>query len=118
MTRPRIRLLIGDTVALGPGKAALLEAIVATGSIASAARGMGMSYRRAWSLVQVMNADFTGPLVERAAGGRGGGGAVVTPLGLDAIERYRAMEARASAAVEADLDGFAALLKPRDSDLT
>ncbi|NQW08610.1 MAG: LysR family transcriptional regulator [Alphaproteobacteria bacterium] len=116
MTRPRIRLLIGDTVALGPGKAALLEAIAETGSIASAARRMRMSYRRAWSLVQAMNADFTKPLVERAAGGRGGGGAVVTPLGHDAIERYRTMEARASAAVESDLDGFTALLKPQVSN--
>lgn len=116
MARPRIRLLIGDTIALGPGKAALLEAIAATGSIASAARDMRMSYRRAWNLVQAMNADFASPLVERAAGGRGGGGARVTALGHDAIRRYRAMETRATAAVEADLDAFGALLKPSSPD--
>ena len=74
MARPRIRLLIGDTVALGPGKARLLEAIVHEGSIAAAARAMGMSYGRAWHLVQAMISNFIGPLVEWAAGGRGGGG--------------------------------------------
>lgn len=111
MARPRIRLLIGDTVALGPGKARLLEAIVHEGSIAAAARAMGMSYGRAWQLVQAMNTDFIGPLVERAAGGRGGGGAVLTSLGRDAIARYREIEERADLAVADDLEQFAALLK-------
>ena len=69
MKQPRIRLLIGNAVALGPGKAALLEAIRETGSISAAARAMTMSYRRAWSLVDQMNADFTAPLVEKATGG-------------------------------------------------
>lgn len=111
MARPRIRLLIGDTVALGPGKARLLEAIGATGSIAAAARSMGMSYGRAWQLVQAMNGDFRRPLVERAAGGRGGGGAVLTDLGHEALDRYRAMEAQADAAVADAVEEFASLLK-------
>lgn len=111
VARPRIRLLIGDTVALGPGKARLLEAIGASGSIAAAARAMGMSYGRAWQLVQAMNGDFRGPLVERAAGGRGGGGAVLTALGMEALERYRSMEAQADDAVSEALDEFASLLK-------
>ncbi|MEQ8818070.1 MAG: LysR family transcriptional regulator [Thalassobaculum sp.] len=111
MARPRIRLLIGDAVALGPGKARLLEAIGTTGSIAAAARTMGMSYGRAWQLVQAMNGDFRAALVERAAGGRGGGGAALTALGLEALDRYRSMEARADAAVADDLDEFAALLR-------
>lgn len=114
MARPRIRLLIGDAVALGPGKASLLEAIGETGSIAAAARAMGMSYGRAWQLVQAMNGDFRGPLVERTAGGRGGGGAALTGLGREALERYRAMEARADAAVADALDEFTALLKNPD----
>lgn len=111
MTRPRIRLLIGDAVALGPGKAALLEAIGDTGSIAAAARSMGMSYGRAWQLVQAMNGDFRAPLIERVAGGRGGGGAVLTELGRDALDRYRSMEAQADAAVSDALDAFTRLLR-------
>ena len=110
-SRPRIRLLIGDAVALGPGKARLLEAIGASGSIAAAARSMGMSYGRAWQLVQAMNGDFRAPLVERAAGGRGGGGAALTELGRDALDRYRGIEARADAAVADDLEAFSALLR-------
>lgn len=109
--RPRIRLLIGDAVALGPGKASLLEAIGQTGSIAAAARSMGMSYGRAWQLVQAMNGDFRSPLIERVAGGRGGGGAMLTELGRDALDRYRAMEAQADAAVSDALDQFATILK-------
>jgi molybdate transport system regulatory protein len=111
VARPKIRLLLGDQVAIGPGKAQLLEAIGETGSIAAAARAMGMSYARAWQLVQAMNGDFRDPLVERTAGGRGGGGAALTALGVDALERYRAMEARADAAVADALDAFAALLR-------
>ena len=111
MARPRIRLLIGDAVALGPGKVRLLEAIGDTGSIAGAARSMGMSYGRAWQLVQAVNGDFRAPLVERAAGGRGGGGAALTDLGREALARYRAMEAQADAAVADALEEFGSLLK-------
>lgn len=111
MARPRIRLLIGDAVALGPGKARLLEAIGDSGSIAAAARTMGMSYGRAWQLVQAMNGDFRAPLVERVAGGRGGGGAALTALGHEALERYRAMEAQADEAVADALEEFAELLR-------
>ena len=111
MLRPRIRILIGAAVALGPGKAALLDAIADTGSIAAAARRMGMSYRRAWTLVESMNADFTSPLPERGTGGRGGGGSALTALGQDALARYRAIERKADSAVEDDLSDFMALLK-------
>lgn len=110
-TRARIRILIGDSVALGPGKARLLEAIEETGSIAAAARAMGMSYGRAWQLVRAMNGDFTAPLVERETGGRGGGGAKITALGREALARYRAIETKASEAVSDEMAAFNALLE-------
>ncbi|MDX1375660.1 MAG: LysR family transcriptional regulator, partial [Burkholderiales bacterium] len=75
---PKIRVLVGAVVAVGPGRANLLEAIGRTGSISAAARELGMSYRRAWLLVDAVNRAFRRPLVERAAGGRGGGGARLT----------------------------------------
>ncbi len=106
----RLRILIGAAVALGPGKADLLEAVARTGSISAAARDMGMSYRRAWTLIEAMNRDFKKPLIETAAGGRGGGGAQVTDAGHEAIRRYRAMEDKASAAVSAEIAAFSALL--------
>ena len=113
---PRIRVLIGSRVAIGPGKAALLAAIDRTGSIAAAARDMGMSYRRAWNLVQLMNADFVSPLIRRTTGGRGGGGAELSELGHDALRRYRRIEARAAASVEDEMAAFGELLRrsPRD----
>ena len=88
---------------MGPGKADLLTHIVETGSIAAAARKMKMSYRRAWLLIADINSCFKSPVVETAKGGRGGGGgAVLTPLGLDLLKRYRAMVAKAERAVAAD----------------
>lgn len=65
---PRIRILLGSSIAIGPGKAALLEAIGETGSIAAAGRRMGMSYRRAWLLAKTMNACFREPLIEATKG--------------------------------------------------
>ena len=116
MQRPRIRLLIGSPVALGPGKAALLEAIGKTGSISAAARDMGMSYRRAWSLVDRMNADFVAPLVEKAAGGRGGGGARLSALGEEVLHKYHQIERKAANSVEADMEAFAPFLKEQNQD--
>lgn len=109
---PRIRLLIGEATALGPGKARLLEAINESGSISAAARALGMSYRRAWLLVDAINASFKEPLVETATGGKGGGGAAVSPLGREVLARYRDMEAKAEAAVAEDVAAFAELLRP------
>lgn len=111
---PKIRILIGAVVAIGPGKADLLQAIARTGSISAAARAMGMSYRRAWLLVDALNAAFRRPLVETVTGGRRGGGARVTELGEEVLRRYRAMEARASRSVASDLKRFAGLIsRPR-----
>jgi molybdate transport system regulatory protein len=88
---------------LGPGKVALLEAIAREGSISAAARSIGMSYRRAWALVEQVNATFGGPAVEASAGGRQGGGAALTPLGRDLVAAYRAIEDAAAAAARAHL---------------
>lgn len=107
---PKLRILLGSDVALGPGKAALLDALAHTGSISAAAREMGMSYRRAWLLVDTMNACFRRPLVETATGGKGGGGARVTEFGLDVLARYRAMEIKAAAAVASEMRDFTRLL--------
>lgn len=107
---PKIRILIGAVVAIGPGKADLLQAIGKTGSISAAAREMHMSYRRAWLLVEAMNSAFRRPLVEAETGGQGGGGARVTELGEEVLRRYRAMESRAARAVAGDLRKLARLI--------
>lgn len=109
---PRLRVLLGASIAIGPGRAELLEAIGRTGSISAAAREMGMSYRRAWLLVEATNAAFVAPLVSTATGGSGGGGAQLTDFGRMALDRYRQMELKASAAIAAEFADFRALLKP------
>jgi molybdate transport system regulatory protein len=112
----RIRLVFDDGAMLGPGKAELLEAIRASGSIAAAGRDLGMSYKRAWMLVETLNATFAAPLVESHRGGRGAGGAVLTPAGEAVLARYRQMEAKAAEAVAAEvaaLDGMRADISGR-----
>ena len=109
---PRLRILLGESIAIGPGKAELLGLIDATGSISAAAREMGMSYRRAWTLVETMNIAFREPLVAAATGGKGGGGAHVTEFGREALKCYRAMEDNAANSVAAEMAAFAALLDP------
>ncbi len=109
---PKIRILIGAVVAIGPGKADLLAAIERTGSISAAARKMGMSYRRAWLLVEAMNSAFREPLVETLTGGDGGGGARVTKLGEEVLRRYRAMESRTARSVAPELKQLSRLIAP------
>ena len=106
-----LRVLGARAAALGPGKAELIERIDQTGSISAAARAMGMSYRRAWQLVEALNADFREPVIRTAVGGRRGGGASVTAYGRKLAARFRAMEDKASAAIAADLQRFHADLK-------
>jgi molybdate transport system regulatory protein len=89
---PRIRILRGRDIALGPGKAELLALIGRTGSINQAALQMGMSYMRAWSLVRTMNQCFKRPLVVVARGGEGGGGAILTETGGKVTALYQQME--------------------------
>ena len=85
--------------AIGPGKVALLEAIARTGSISSAARSLGMSYRRAWLLVDETNRCLVQPAVTTAVGGKRGGGALLTPAGVELVQRYRTIEQEVGAAV-------------------
>jgi molybdate transport system regulatory protein len=90
--RLRLRVVFGAGVMMGPGKADLLELIRDTGSISAAGRQMKMSYKRAWSLVETLNAMFRAPLVEPVRGGAGGGGARLTDTGMAVLARYRALE--------------------------
>ena len=106
----RIGIPLGEHYAMGPGKADLLEAIQETGSISAAGRRLGMSYRRAWLLVDEMNRCFSAPLVEARLGGAGGGGATVTALGLEAVRRYRLLQGLAWEAVRQSVQEFAQLL--------
>jgi molybdate transport system regulatory protein len=86
-----LRLFRGEDIAMGPGKAQLLEAIIRTGSISAAGRTMEMSYRRAWLLVDEMNRCFKQRIVSTAKGGKAGGGAEVTPFGLEMLRKYQEM---------------------------
>jgi molybdate transport system regulatory protein len=93
----RLRVKYGDQVAIGPGKIAILEAIAETGSISAAGRKIGMSYRRAWLLVDQMNQYFREPVVVAATGGAQGGGTALTTMGLEVIALYRSIEQQAQA---------------------
>jgi molybdate transport system regulatory protein len=98
-----LRVTLGPDVSIGPGKAALLEGIAQTGSISAAGRALGMSYKRAWMLIEALNACFSDPLVEAAKGGRGGGGARLTSLGAEVLATYRRMEQASAVAIEGDV---------------
>ena len=110
--RFRLRINKGEEIAIGPGKVALLEAIVAAGSITAAAKDLGMSYRRAWLLVDDMNRCFRKPVVDSAKGGKEGGGTVVTATGLEVIALYRGIEAQARKSTANDLARLRRLLLP------
>lgn len=96
----KIQLFCGEEIAMGPGKADLLDAIAEHGSISAAGRALGMSYRRAWMLVDVMNRCWREPLVETLAGGSHGGGAQVTAFGSDILRHYRALLGQVEAAAQ------------------
>ena len=98
-----LRVTLTEDFYIGPGRADLLEGIAATGSIAAAGKRMGMSYKRAWSLVQALNEGFGRPLVETSRGGAGQGGATLTADGAFVLERYRAMQAATRVAIAADV---------------
>ena len=84
--------MIGNEIALGPGRMDLLELIEETGSLKAAAKRMDVSYMRAWNLVKATNRSAREPLVEVARGGKTGGGAKLTAAGRKVYRLYRGME--------------------------
>ena len=108
--RPQVRIMFRKAIAMGPGKAELLHAIEESGSISAAARALGMSYRRAWLLVDTMNQCFRSPVVETLTGGQRGGGARLTELGREVLRRYLEMDAKAAASVQKELAQFTRLM--------
>jgi len=107
----RARIICGDEFAIGPGKADLLEAIDRTGSISAAGRDLGMSYRRAWLLVDAMNRCWKDRVVETVAGGARERGARLTETGRSILASYRAMERAMATAAEADLAHLTAMVR-------
>jgi molybdate transport system regulatory protein len=107
MLRPHV--FIGQEIAFGPGKIELLRQVGEGHSISSAARALGMTYKRAWLLIDTLNRGFAKPVVETSSGGKGGGGARLTPLGEELVARYQALDAKLKAAAQAELAALAEL---------
>jgi molybdate transport system regulatory protein len=106
-----LRVVIEPDVAIGPGKADLLEAIRDRGSISAAGRSLGMSYRRAWLLVDELNQHLGAPVVDAVTGGARGGGAALTRTGEEVLLRYRSMEAACRLAIAADVQALRSLIR-------
>jgi molybdate transport system regulatory protein len=111
MARVRVSIVFESGARIGPGKTKLLESIRDTGSISAAARDMGMSYKRAWVLLDSINQAFTEPVVTAAPGGAGGGGAILTPFGA-VLERYNRILDRAATNAVDDLAALARRARP------
>ncbi len=101
--RLTLRVDLGPGQSVGPGKIRLLEAVAETGSISSAGRALGMSYRRAWILIEQMNLSFRRKVVTTQLGGTHGGGARLTPFGREVVKRYRTIEEKAASAAKAHI---------------
>lgn len=112
VARFRLRVTAGELIFVGPGKIALLEAIRDTRSITAAAKSMGMSYRRAWILVDELNRSLASAAVASAIGGEHGGGSVLTELGHELVDIYRRIETTATRACAKDLDRLLELVGP------
>ena len=112
MATIRLSIILGSGARVGPGKAALLESIRDTGSISAAARSMGMSYKRAWLLLDSMNQAFTEPVVTAAPGGTRGGGANLTAFGAEVLERYRRLEKTVAQLAGDDMAALARRARP------
>jgi molybdate transport system regulatory protein len=114
----RVRIDLTPGVSLGPGKVALLEHIAASGSLSQAARDLGMSYRRAWMLLDDLNRAFVDPVTTSSIGGSGGGGARLTPFGESLVEAYRTVEREAGAAAAKSMTWLARSTKSVKGDAT
>lgn len=106
-THVRVRVDFTPTCSVGPGKIALLEAIEKSGSLSGAARAIGMSYRRAWLLLEELNGSFDEPATRSSVGGAGGGGVVLTPFGAELVHTYRTLERAIDAMGAKQLRGIA-----------
>lgn len=109
----RFRVDFNAGSSIGPGKVALLEGIGRTGSLRQSARELGMSYRRAWLLVDEINQSFLTPATTATVGGAGGGGAALTPFGKELIRRYRALEQAVQSLSREALAPIAAQARPQ-----
>ena len=98
-----LRVTLSETAYIGPGRADLLDLIAQTGSISAAGKAMGMSYKRAWSLVQALNEGFGQPLVESSRGGAAQGGAQLTEAGRFVLAQYRAMQDKTRLAIAGEV---------------
>jgi molybdate transport system regulatory protein len=108
----RFRVDFASRCSVGVGKIQLLEGIARTGSLSQAAREMRMSYRRAWLLLADLNASFDSPVARTATGGRGGGGAVLTPFGCELVAGYRKLELSLRPIAERCLRGVRGRIRP------
>jgi len=112
VARLKVSIVFESGARIGPGKAKLLEGIRDTGSISAAARDMGMSYKRAWLLLDSMNQAFSELVVTAAPGGAGGGGASLTTFGAEVLKRYRRIHDRAAATAADDMEALARRSRP------
>jgi molybdate transport system regulatory protein len=103
----RVRIYFGAKLAIGPGRIELLEGVRRTGSLSQAARDMGMSYRRAWLLMQSLNESLSHPASLAVRGGRRGGGATVTPTGQALIQTYRRTQSKVARNISKEFTRFA-----------
>ena len=108
-----LRLDLTSQDGIGPGKIALLEAIRSYGSISAAARRLGLSYRRAWLLVEQINDGLSTPAVTAAQGGPSGGGAVLTPVGEQVVELYCTIESHTRSSANGEIRALGKLMRRR-----
>lgn len=108
-----IRFDLASGPRIGPGKIALLEAIAETGSISAGARRLGMSYRKAWLLIDAFNNTFREPVISTETGGEQGGGARLTETGREVLRLFRELEAQTAAATAETRKAFDRLAQPR-----
>ena len=108
----KVQVLLGRAIAIGPGKAALLDAIARTGSIAAAGRELGFSYRRTRDMIETLNASWRVPIVEGIRGGAQGGGATLTEAGRTLLKSYRTLDVAVQSAAQNHADDLMSLLGP------